>query len=49
MYLTLLKPMEVSMKFDTVYSGLSIVYTEGLQGIIFQKNIVFLSLMMDFV
>ena len=40
--------MEYSIKFDTVKSGLSIVYIEGLQ-IITSKNIAFLSLKTDFV
>ena len=40
--------MEFSVKFDTVKSGLSIVYIEGLQ-IKTSINIAFLSLKTDFV
>ena len=40
--------MEFPIKFDTVKSGWSIVYTEGSQVIIEKKN-VFLSLKIDFV
>ena len=40
--LTLLRAMEVSIKFDTVKSGWSIVYNEGSRFIIIsKKNIVF--------
>ena len=42
--------MEFSIKFDTVKSGWSIVYIEGVTGYNFQKNIVLnLSLKIDFV
>ena len=37
MYLTLLRPMELSIKFDTVKAEWSIVYIEGLLVIISQK------------
>ena len=47
--LTLLRPMGYSIKFDTVQSGWSIVYIEGFQVIISKKNIIFLSLKIDFV
>ena len=40
--------MKISIKFDTVKSGWSIVYIEGLQ-VIVSKNIIFLSLRVDFV
>ena len=45
--LTLLGPMETSIKLHTLKSGWSIVYLEGLQ-YNFQKNIVFLSLKINF-
>ena len=45
---TLLGPMEFSIKFDTVKSEWSIVYTEGSQVVILKK-IVFLSLKINFV
>ena len=35
--------------FDTVKSGWSIVYIEGIQVIILKRNIVFISLKIDFV
>ena len=38
-YLTLLRPMEFPMKFDTVKSGWSIVYIEGTHAII-SKNVI---------
>ena len=37
--LTLFVPMELSVKFDTVESGLSIVYIEGSQVTILKKKI----------
>ena len=40
--------MGFSIKFDTVKSGWSIVYIERLQ-VIISKNIIFLSLKIDFV
>ena len=40
--------MEYSIKFDTVKSGWSIIYIEGLQ-VIISKHIVFLSLEIHFV
>ena len=46
--LTLFIPMEISIKFDTVKSGWSIVYIEGLLVITF-KNIAFLSMKIKFV
>ena len=46
---TLLRPMEFSIKFDTVKSGWSIVYIEESQDIISKKNIIFLSLKIDLV
>ena len=39
--LTLLRAMEVSIKFDTVKSGWSIVYTEGSRVIISKKMLYF--------
>ena len=45
---TLFGQMEYPIKFDTVMSGWSFVYTEGSQVIIDKKN-VFLSLKIDFV
>ena len=47
-FLTLLKPLESSIKVDTVKSEWSIDYNEGLQAIN-SKNIIFLSLKIDFV
>ena len=41
--------MEFSIKFETVYSGQSIVYIEWSQVIISQKNFVFLSMKIDMV
>ena len=41
--------MEFSIKLHTIYSGWSIVYNEESQGNDFTKNILFLSLKMDFV
>ena len=41
--------MEFSIKFDTVKSGKFIIYIEGSQAIISKKNIVFLSLKINFV
>ena len=46
--LTLLRPMEFSVKFDTVKSGLSITYIEGSQ-VMCSKQIAILSLKTDFV
>ena len=46
--LTLLRLMVFSIMFDTVKPGWSIVYIEGSQ-VIISKNIVFLSLKIDFV
>ena len=46
--LTLLGPMEHSIKFDRVKPGWSIVYVEGSHVIILKKYI-FLSLKIDFV
>ena len=43
-----LGPMECSKKVDTITIGWSIVYIEGLQ-VIKSKNIIFLSLRIDFV
>ena len=40
--------MEFSIKFDTVKSGWSIVYIEGLQ-VIISKNITFPSFKIDFI
>ena len=40
--------MEFSLKFDTVKSGWSIVYTEGSQ-VIISKNIIFIFLKINFV
>ena len=40
---------EFSRTFDTVKSGWSLVYNEGLQVIISPKNILFLSLKIDFI
>ena len=37
LFLTLLRPMEFSIKFDTVKSGGSFVYIEGLQAIMSKK------------
>ena len=37
--LTLLRPMDFFIKFDTVKSGWSIVYIEGFQAIIYLKKI----------
>ena len=48
MDLVLLRPMELPTKFDTLTSGWSIVYIEGLQ-VKISKNIIFLSLKIDFV
>ena len=42
--LTLLRPMECSIKFDTVRSGWSIVYIEGSQVIISKKYLSFLKI-----
>ena len=41
--------MEFSIKFNIVKSGWNIVYIEGLQVTISEKNVVFLSLKIDFV
>ena len=46
--LTLLRPMEFSVKFDTVESGWSITYIEGSQVMCF-KHIAILFLKTDFV
>ena len=46
--LTLLRPMEFSVKFDTVKSGWSITYIEGSQ-VMCSKHIAFLSLKTNFV
>ena len=40
--------MEFSIKFDTIKSGMSILYVEGMHAII-SKNIVCFSLKIDFV
>ena len=45
--ITLCRPMDSSIKFDTVQSGWSIVPIEGSQ-VILSKNFVFLSLKIDF-
>ena len=47
-FLTLLRPMEFSIKLHTIKSGWSIVYIEGSYVIISKQNIVFLSLEIDF-
>ena len=47
--LTHLIPMEFSIKLYIIKTGWPIVYIEGSQVIIFKKNIVFLSLKIDFV
>ena len=47
-YLTLLRPMEFSIKFDIVKSGWSIIYIEGLH-VMISKNIAFRSLYINFV
>ena len=41
---TLLRPMKFSIKFDTVKSSWSVVYTEGLEVIIFKTIYIFFSL-----
>ena len=41
--------MDSSVWFDTIHLKLSIAYIEGSQVIISQKNIVFISLKIDFV
>ena len=45
---TILRPMKLSIKFDTVMSGQFIVYIEGLQ-VIISKKMSNLSLKIDFV
>ena len=46
--LSILRPMEFSIKFNTVKSGWSIIYIEWLQAII-SKIITFLSLKINFI
>ena len=45
--LSLFRQMEISIKFDTVKSGWSIIYIEGSQ-VIIKRNVVFPSLKIDF-
>ena len=45
-FVTLLRPMKISIKFGTVKSGCSIVYIERLQ-VLFLKYINFFSLKID--
>ena len=47
--LALLGEMEFSIKLHTIRSGLYIAYIEGVTGYTLKKNIVFLSLKIDFV
>ena len=47
--LTLLGPMELSIKLYTIKSGWSMVYIEGSQFTISENNIVFLFLIIDLV